>query len=314
MSSDSLDAVTGAYGYSGKYIARRLLAAGRRVITLTNSVGRENEFGERVRAFPFNFDKPDALAESLRGVEVLYNTYWVRFNHPLFKHADAVANTLVLFDAAKRAGVQRVVHVSITNPSEDSPLEYFRGKARLERGLVESGLSYAILRPAVLFGPEDVLVNNIAWALRRLPVLGVFGWGDYRLQPIHVDDLAELAVCYGQSRENVTINAIGPETFTYRELAATIARAIGVRRLILPVPRQIGYLVGKVLGWLVDDVMITRDEIEGLMSERLYVDAPPAGTTRLSDWAREHAATLGRRYTSELARRKDRQSRYAANG
>jgi uncharacterized protein YbjT (DUF2867 family) len=314
MTSDSLHAVTGAFGYSGKYIARRLLAAGHRVVSLTNSTDRENEFGDRVRAVPFHFDAPEQLVESLRGVEVLYNTYWVRFNHPLFQHADAVANTLVLFDAARRAGVQRVVHVSITNPSEDSPLEYFRGKARLERALMESGLSYAILRPAVLFGPEDVLVNNIAWALRRLPVFGVFGWGKYRLQPIHVDDLAELAVGYGASRANAVVEAIGPETFAYRELVAVIARAIGVRRLILPVPPHVGYLVGKVIGRVVGDVMLTWAEVQGLMSERLYVDAPPAGTTRLSDWAREHAATLGVQYTSELARRKDRRARYAANG
>ena len=147
---------------------------------------------------------------------MLYNTYWVRFNHPLFTHADAVRNTLTLFEAAKRAGVRRVVHVSITNPSEDSPLEYFSGKARLERALRESGLSYAILRPTVLFGKEDILINNIAWALRHLPVFGVFGDGSYRLQPIYVDDLAELAWRSGAGQENVVVNAIGPETFTYR--------------------------------------------------------------------------------------------------
>ncbi len=185
MTETPLHAVTGAFGYSGKYIARRLLAAGRRVITLTNSTDRANEFGGQTRAFPFHFDRPDELAASLAGVEVLYNTYWVRFNHKLFRHADAVRNTLILFDAAQRAGVRRIVHVSITNPAEDSPLEYFRGKARLERALIESGLSYAILRPTVLFGAEDILINNIAWLLRRLPVFGVFGDGSYRLQPIY---------------------------------------------------------------------------------------------------------------------------------
>ncbi|MDP3185816.1 MAG: NAD(P)H-binding protein, partial [Anaerolineales bacterium] len=175
--------VTGAFGYSGKYIAARLLAEGRRVCTLTNSVKRANPFGGKVEARPFNFDRPDELVESLRGAEVLYNTYWVRFNYSFFKHESAVQNTLALFDAAKKAGVKRVVHVSITNPSEDSPLEYFSGKARLEQALIESGLSYAILRPTVIFGQEGILINNIAWALRHLPVFGVFGDGKYRLQP-----------------------------------------------------------------------------------------------------------------------------------
>jgi NADH dehydrogenase len=307
-----LHAITGAYGFSGKYIAQRLLDAGEQVVTLTNSVGRANPFGERVKAMPFHFDEPDRLAEQLRGVTVLYNTYWVRFNHRLFKHADAVRNTKVLFQAAARAGVERIVHVSITNPSLDSPLEYFRGKAELEKALVESGVSHAILRPAVLFGPEDILINNIAWAMRHLPVFGVFGDGRYRLQPIHVDDMAALAVEHGRGRENVLINAIGPETFTYRELAATIGRIIGKPRPIISVPPWFGYAAGWMLGAMVGDVVITKDEIEGLMADLLYVDAPPAGTTVLSEWARQNADTLGRRYASELARRKDLEMAYGA--
>ncbi len=304
MSNLPTHAVTGAFGYSGKYIARRLLAAGQPVITLTNSTDRANEFGGRIPAHPFHFDRPDELARSLARVEVLHNTYWVRFNHPLFRHADAVRNTLVLFDAAKRAGVRRVVHVSITNPAENSPLEYFRGKAQLERALIESGLSYAILRPTVLFGQEDILINNIAWLLRRLPVFGVFGNGSYRLQPIYVDDLAALAVAQGATRENVIINAIGPETFTYRQLVQTISRLISAPRPVISVPPAVGYWIGHLVGALTGDVTITREEIAGLMADLLYVDAPPAGTTRLTDWLAANAETVGRRYASELARRR----------
>jgi len=311
--SNAIHAVTGAFGYSGKYIARRLLAEGRPVITLTNSTDRANEFGGRIPAYPFHFDRPDELARTLTGVEVLYNTYWVRFNHPLFRHADAVRNTLVLFDAAKRAGVRRIVHISITNPSEDSPLEYFSGKARLERALIESGLSYAILRPTVLFGVEDILINNIAWLLRRLPVFGVFGDGMYKLQPIYVDDLAALAVAQGAARENVIINAIGPETFTYRELVQTIGRLIGAPRPVIGVPPALGYGVGRLVGSLMGDVTITREEIAGLMANLLYVDAPPAGTTRLTDWVAAHADILGRHYANELARRRDRRRAYRSD-
>jgi NADH dehydrogenase len=313
MKTENIHAVTGAFGYSGKYIAQRLLAEGRTVMTLTNSVQRQNPFGDRLRVSPFHFDDPDRLAESLRGVSVLYNTYWVRFNHAGFSQADAVRNTETLFRAAKAAGVGRVVHVSITNPSEDSPLEYFRSKARLERALVESGLSYAILRPAVLFGNEDILVNNIAWALRHLPVFGVFGDGKYRLQPIHVEDLAQLAIAQGRQTGNVTINAIGPETFTYRGLAESIGEIIGKNRLIVSVPPGLGYAAGWVIGKLVGDVMITRDEIRGLMDGLLCVDAPPAGTTKLTDWARERSCSLGLRYASELVRRQDRKSQYKSN-
>ena len=308
--AEELHAVTGAFGYSGKYIARRLLDQGHHVITLTNSPDRANPFEGRVKAFPFQFDAPHRLAESLQGVRVLYNTYWVRFNHELFKHADAVENTKRLFAAAREAGVERIVHVSITNPSLDSPLEYFRGKAVLEQALEQTGLSYAILRPTVLFGKEDILINNIAWALRTLPVFGVFGSGEYRVQPIFVDDLAALAVEQGVSRENSIIDAIGPETFTYRQLVRTIGDAIGTQTPSVSVPPAVGFASGWMLGKFVGDVMITREEIEGLMAGLLYVDSPPAGRTRLTDWLREHADSLGRKYASELARRLNRIADY----
>lgn len=310
MNKNEIHAVTGAFGYSGRYIATRLLEQWRTVITLTNSVNRANPFDGKVGAFPLSFGEPDKLAAALAGVDVLYNTYWVRFNHQLFNHAQAVENTLVLFDAARRAGVRRVVHVSITNPSADSPLEYFSGKARLEQALRESGLSYAILRPTVLFGREDIVINNIAWALRRFPFFAVFGDGSYRLQPIHVDDLAELAVAEGQRSENVIVNAIGPETFTYRELVKAVGNAIDCPRPLVNVPPRLGCLLGKMVGRFMRDTFITHEEILGLMDELLYVTTPPAGKTPLTSWMQKNAVALGLHYASELDRRRNRQMPY----
>lgn len=308
----SLHCVTGAFGYSGKYLAQRLLGRGCKVRTLTNSGGRQDPFAGAVEVHPLSFDEPARLVESLRGVEVLYNTYWVRFNHRTFTHAQAVENTKTLFRAAKEAGVGRIVHVSITNPSEDSPLEYFRGKAVLERFLRELGVSYAILRPAVLFGREDILINNIAWMLRRSPVFGMFGDGQYRLQPIYVDDLAALAVEQGLCRDDVTIDAIGPETFTYRELVTAVGRIIGRPRPLLSLPPRLGYWAGRMAGFFLRDTVITWEEVLGLMAGLLCTASPPAGRTALTDWATEHADTLGRRYASELARRRDRRKAYVA--
>ena len=306
-------AVTGAFGYSGRYIARRLIEVGHRVITLTNSLKRDNPFGGNLQAFPFHFDQPEELTKSLAGMDALINTYWVRFDHRLFTHQQAVANTRVLFQAAKRAGVRRIVHVSITNPDIHSDLPYFSGKAELESALISLGVSYCILRPAVLFGKEDVLVNNIAWSLRHLPVFGVFGAGDYKLQPIYVDDLASAAVEKVDGWRDEIINAIGPETFTYRELVETVKRLLGLRRLVIGVPPEVGYWACRTIGLLVCDVTITREEIQGLMEGRLYVDTPPLGATKLTDWIDRHKDTLGRRYTSEMARRVDRLSDYPSN-
>ncbi|MFT3831133.1 MAG: NAD(P)H-binding protein [Opitutaceae bacterium] len=297
-------AVTGAFGYSGSHIARRLLEEGRGVLTLTNSTGRQHPLADRVRTESFHFADPEKLTVALTGCSVLINTYWVRFDHRRFDHATAVENTLTLFAAAKRAGVGRIVHVSITNPEEGSPLPYFHGKGRLERALRESGIPHTILRPAVLFGNGDILINNIAWALRHLPCFGVFGDGSYKLQPIHVDDFAALAVREAFETGNRTIEAIGPETFTYRELARTLGVIIGYPRPVFGVPPWFGYIAGRLVGWWHRDEFVTREEVLGLMQNRLFVDAPPAGTTKLTAWAAQHAATLGRTYANELARRR----------
>ena len=308
---NEIHTVTGAFGFTGKYIAKRLLNSGVQVRTLTDSPGRKGTRGNNIEVFPYNFDKPEKLTESLRGVSVLYNTYWVRFNYAAFKHSVAVENTLRLFEAARKAGVKRIVHTSITTPQKDSRLEYFSGKAVLEKALMASGISYAILRPAVIFGKEDILINNIAWVVRKLPVFGVFGDGQYKLQPIFVDDFAQLAIEQGRSSENRVIDAIGPETFTYIELVKTISRVLGKKRLIIPVPDGIGYFTGKVIGKLVGDVFITREEIEGLKSNLLYTGSEPTGKTKLTDWLKENKDTVGKKYASEIARRKDRTMPYA---
>lgn len=301
-------AVTGPLGYSGRAITRRLLDAGHTVRGLTNSGHRANPFGPALTLAPLGrWDETD-LARSLAGCDALINTYWVRFDHRDFNHAEAVENSRRLFAAARRAGVRRIVHVSITNPDAASPLPYFHGKAEVEAALERTGVDHTILRPAVLFGDapgEDILVNNMAWALRRLPVIGVFGDGSYRLQPIHIDDFARLAERALDPATPRLVQAIGPETFSFRGLFETLGHAIGRPRPILDVSPALGYAVAKLVGAWHHDVFLTREEIRGLMEDRLCVDgAPPAGTTKLSEWAARHRDTLGRRYASELARRR----------
>jgi NADH dehydrogenase len=189
------DVVTGAFSYSGRVISRALLGAGRQVRTLTAHPERGAGQSD-IEVRKLDFDDPAGLVASLAGATTLYNTYWVRFAHGRVDHALAVDNSRALFQAARRAGASKIVHISILHPSASSPYPYFRGKALLvERALAETGLPYAVLRPSVLFDESGVLLNNIAWLLRRLPVFAVGGDGSYRVRPVHVDDLAALGGC-----------------------------------------------------------------------------------------------------------------------
>jgi NADH dehydrogenase len=302
MNSRQTHVVTGAFGYSGHHIAQRLLSAGHRVLTLTGHPDRPSPLRDRIEALPFHFDSPAKLTESLRGVKVLINTYWVRFDHGKNTHAQAVENTKTLFRCAAEAGVERIVHVSITNPSLDSHLPYFRGKAELEQALRGSGVSWAILRPTVLFGGRDVLINNIAWLLRRFPVFGVAGDGTYRLQPIHVEDLARLAVEAGESRDNVLTDAVGPEIYSFDELVSKIGSEIGRPRRLMHMPGWFILLVSKMLGAIVRDVPLTGDEVDGLSANLLVSSDPPTGEIAFSDWLSGHSEQLGLGYANELAR------------
>ncbi|MFN8598472.1 MAG: NAD(P)H-binding protein [Anaerolineae bacterium] len=301
-SVQEVDVVTGAFGYTGKYITQRLLAQGRLVRTLTGHPNRTSPFGVRVDAFPFNFDRPSELVRSLQGVTTLYNTYWVRFTHGSISFDEAVENTRKLIRAAEEAGVRRFVHVSITNPHAQSPLPYFSGKGLLEQTLMNSKLSYAILRPTVIFGDEDILVNNIAWLLRHFPVFVIPGDGNYRLQPISADDMADIAVTAGQQRNNQIIDAVGPEVYSFETLVRLIATTVRSRALIVHLPPKFALTLSRVVGRFVRDVVLTQEEVDGLMSNLLVVDGPPTGRTRLSDWLAEHQDTVGTKYASELER------------
>jgi uncharacterized protein YbjT (DUF2867 family) len=278
------------------------LEAGREVRTLIGHQGRPDPFGGRVSVAPYAFDDPSALGASLRGADVLYNTYWVRFPYRGTTFDQGLRNTRTLLRAAEEAGIRRVVHISITNPSRDSPLPYFRGKALAEEAVVRSTMSHAIIRPTVLFGDGDVLINNIAWLVRRLPAFAIPGTGAYPVRPVFVEDVADLAVVGGSRDDNYVVDAVGPETYTFEELVRLVAQAVGRRARVVHLPPTLVSGLIKILGLVLGDVLLTADELRGLMDGLVATEGPPTGATRLSEWIEGHADEVGRVYASELAR------------
>ena len=294
--------ITGAFSYTGKYATRILMDRGYRIRTLTYHPERENASSDKVQVFPYNFDSPNRLTESLRGASTLINTYWVRFPRGKTTFEGAVQNTRTLITAAKKAGVRRIVHVSIANPSLESPLGYYKRKAQLELAVVESGLAYAILRPTVIFGLEDILINNMAWFVRHLPVFAIPGDGRYRIRPIHVEDMARVIADAVKQEGNSVLDAVGPETYTFEELIRLIANQLGRRVRIVPVPMPAAYLATRVAGWFVGDVILTWEEYKGLMAGLLAPEGPSTGERSLSQWLAANRDDIGKRYASEVAR------------
>lgn len=296
-----IDVVTGAFSYSGRFIAAELLERGRGVRTLTNHPNPRHPLAPRIPSRPLDFDDHAALVAALSGADTLYNTYWVRAPRVGVRHKIAVDNTKRLIEAARRAGVRRIVHTSIANPTA-SRLSYYRGKAELEAAVRSSGLSYAIVRPTLLFGEGDVLINNIAWLLRHLPVFGIPGDGRYRLQPMHVRDHAALMVETGLESSDRVVDSAGPDILTFEELVRLLRGAMGLHTVLLHLPATLVMLGATVAGRLTGDMTLTRDELDDLMRDILISHEPPRGRTRLSDWLRSNRDQIGRGYASEIER------------
>jgi NADH dehydrogenase len=298
-----VDVVTGAFSFTGRAIAEELLARGRSVRTLSRRPAESGDpLGVRVEWAPLQFSDPVSLRERLRGAEVLYTTYWIRFERGGSTFARAVENIRLLIQAAREAGVRRVVHVSVANPSEDSPFAYYRGKARAEAWIVESGLSYAIVRPTLVYGPNDILLNNIAWTVRHFPFFAVVGDGAYRVQPVAVAEVAGLCADAGEGDRSLTFDAAGPETYTYVELVRLIAAALGRPARIVRLPSTAVLALAKVVGMTGRDVLVNSEELGALRAETLVSHNPPTAQGSFATWLDDAGAALGERYASELAR------------
>lgn len=296
----SINAVTGAFGFTGRHITLCLLSKDKRIITLTNHPNPNDELFGKIEVAPLDFGDEARLQSSLKGISVLYNTYWIRFPRGPLTFETAVRNTIVLLNAAKHAGIQKIVHISISNPSLESNLPYFRGKALVEQAIVESGISYAILRPTVIFGEKGLLINNIAWLVRRFPFFAIPGSGSYRLQPVYVGDVAKMAVELAEVEENIVRDVAGTEVYAFAELVRLVRDMVGSRCLLVSTPPKLTYLLSKLIGSTLGDALITWDEVKGLMDELLVSNQSPLGTTALSEWIASNAEWLGKRYMGEI--------------
>jgi NADH dehydrogenase len=279
-------AVTGAASFTGRFIAERLAGLGHEVRGLTRA----------------DLAEPDRLAAALDGADTLYNTFWIRFERGPITYAWAIERSRMLFEAARRAGLRRIVHISVINASRDAPTAYFRGKAVVEEAVVASGVGHAIVRPTVTFGPGDILVNNLAWTLRRLPVFGIPGDGRYPIQPVHVEDVAEVAIQAGAMAGNVTLDVGGPEVFAFDDFVALVRRAVDSRALIVHLPVAGSLAAARLIGLVVRDVVLTRHEVTELQERLMFSAQPPRGRIHLGGWLDANADRLGRDWANELDR------------
>ncbi len=299
LNNKMVSVITGAESFIGKYISNLLITLNYKIRSFTN---KSIDQRRGIEFHPYNFNNLEEVTKIFQGADYFFNTYWIRFNFKDKTFEKAYENTKSLIDCAKLAGVKKILHISITKANSLSPLKYFKYKGLIEEYIINSGVSYVILRPTVVFGKEDILINNIIWFLRRFPIFPIFGRGDYLIQPIYVLDLAKIAVEKALNSENSIIDCAGPEVFSFRELIQKIKSAIDSKSIIINLPTIIVFYLLKFLSFFLKDVILTKDEILALKGNLLHSKAPPLGKENLIEWIKKEKDCLGNGYRSELLR------------
>ncbi len=307
--------ITGALSYSGRYIAALAHERGWKLHSLegARSFQRANEYDLPITLFDWEDpQKAGRVEEAMQACDVFVNTYWRRPTAGDDATKIAEQHCYELFSAAKKAGVKRIVHISVAHADAQSELPYFRHKGRVEAYLKELGIPCTVLRPAMLFGDsaeESILMNNWSWCLRHSPVAGLIGDGSALIHPLHVRDLAEMVVTEAAREDSEAWSAyaaVGKECLSLRETTECLIEAMDLHhRLILPMPRWVAATSARFLARLAGGVQLFEsEEIESLLagylaypkgslpqSER-WIEAPPIH--RFTEWLHQEGNALGR--------------------
>ena len=281
--ADRLITVFGGSGFIGRHVVRALARAGWRVRVATRRpdlCGHLQPMGDvgQIHAVQANLRFPESVAAALEGAEaavnlvgILYPTGWQNFEAVHVKGAQAVA------EAAKAAGLGTLIHLSSIAADSQNPSEYARTKAEGEARVSEAFPGAVILRPSVVFGPEDKFFNLFASMARLSPGLPLIGGGHTRMQPVYVGDvaLALERVLAGEAGASV-YELGGPAVFTFREILEFILKATGRRRMLVPLPFGAARALAYMVQWL-PSPLLTVDQVHLLEADNVVSKAAVSG-------------------------------------
>jgi uncharacterized protein YbjT (DUF2867 family) len=294
--------LTGAFSYTGRYIGQELLRRKISFQSLTNHPRPSVFPSASIPVAPLQFQDAPSLIATLRKSTILVNTYWIRYPAKGISHETAVQNIEFLVQCAKQAGIHKIIHISVSNPSKDSQLSYYKGKAEAEEIIQQSGIPFTILRPTLVFGKEDVLLHNIAWLLRYFPFFVFPSPSTCFIQPIFAEEVGCFAVESIHSYPNQTMDLAGPEVVSMKEMVQKIGRATGYTRPIYSTSLGITMAAVRILNTILHDRIITEEEILGLQNNLLVSSQPPLGKISFSDWLVQEGSSLCSHYINDYKR------------
>lgn len=274
--------VLGGTGFIGRHICEKLVQAGHEVMVPTRKLenARLIQTLPRLQPIVCNVHDAAALSAAVSGHDALINLVAILHGSEAEFERVHVSLPRSIVAACKAAGVARVVHISSLAASVDAPSRYLRSKGRGEQVWQDSGLDVCILRPSVVFGAGDRLLNVFA-ALQKIFPFVPLASAQAQFQPVWVDDVAQAALrClglndsqneskvsrFGEGQKAKIFELAGPATMSLRDLFELAGRCVGAQRPIWPLPASLGRLQAACMEYMPGPALMSRDNLDSMKS------------------------------------------------
>ncbi len=240
--------ITGATGYIGRHLVARLVQQGERPRCLVRDLKRAGQIlpGAKVDLVQGDTTQPGTLRLVMQGVDTVIHTAFITAerkqsagNHYDTTNVEGTANVV---KAAKSAGVSRIIAVSGLGTKPDKPGSYMQGRYLAEQMIKESGMTWTIIQPSVLFGKDAPFIKGLTDLIRTSPVVPLIGGGKIMFQPIYVEDVVSVIVEVLNEPErtaNKTFTIGGPEYYSFTGIVTMLTHAMHKKRIMAPAPRQL---------------------------------------------------------------------------
>jgi NADH dehydrogenase len=260
-------AVAGASGFIGRNLIKALADSGHEVAALYNSRSPSQPFPDAISWLKANIHSVNELTAAFENVQVVYHLVGIiAETRQLTFEKTVVGGTANIIEAARRNSVGKIIYLSALGTSPDAPTKYFQAKWNAEEAVRKSGMEYVILRPSVIFGPEDKFINTLARLIKFSPIVPIIGNGRQMLQPIFVRDLTSIMISALENSRAAykTIEFGGPEKLEFRRLVEIIKNVLNKERVNFYIPNWLAVLMAGILENIMKPSPLTRDQLKML--------------------------------------------------
>ncbi len=257
-------AVTGGTGFVGRNLVNRLLSDNHEITILANRQSAKELFGKKVRAVSGSVHNFSDLIPAFQESQVVYHLVGIIAETRKNTFEKTVAEgTKNIVAACREAGVKKIIYLSSLGTSANAQSAYHKTKYLAEQSVINSGLEWVIFRSSIIYGKGDGFLTIMSKIIRMLPFVPIFGDGEYKLQPIHINDLTEVMAAAAMDSRAVgqIIDLGGPEQLEYVQVINYLKQALGKKRLNFHIPFGVIKPMAVLMELFLKPAPLTRDQL-----------------------------------------------------